>query len=411
MAMTFKEIQDEVSRRATRDQGGTQFTTAIKTIINTSLLRIGREAPWRPMRRKAQFSTITDYTKGTGAAAVVNGSKNVTVTGATFLTDSVQIGRRVKFSGSGTYYRIDQITSETGLVLNLPFSGTSSTTADYDILGQEEYNLPIQAGHRCFLWHEEYGFPLKMKYSTDFDFYKAYTYVYIKYIPNLYRMWGEDMVIEQLRSPSVITMVSASVLDTSAVQVVVFGNVGGYPDSEVVTMNGTTPVSTAKIFTSIERVAKNASTSGLITVSANSTKTTVAVIPVGNTTSGIQYKKIQLWPLPTTAFPINVQYYKDPEKLVNDYDVHELGGEFDEAVILLSVAKLRADTNQGENVNIFQYYQDEINNLKKTNVDKIDYFPTLERPFQSAQGIMGSGFGRGFSPVQAGPWFGNVSYI
>lgn len=407
MAMTFLEIQNEVARRATRDQGGSQFTTAIKTLINTSLLRISREAPFRPMRRKATLLTVPDYTTGTGAVTVTNGSKNVTVTGATFLTDGVQIGRRVKFTTSGTYYQIDQIPSETQLVLNLPYSGTSTSSAGYDILGQETYNLPIQAGHRMFMWHEAYGFPLRLKYATDFDFYKSFTYIYIKYIPNMYRMWGEDMVIEQLRSPSVITMSSSSALDSSAIQVVVFGIVGGYPDSEVVTLNGTTPVVTTKTFDSIERVAKNASTSGLITLTANSGDTTVAVIPIGNQTSGIQYKKIQLWPLPTTAFPITIQYYKDPYKLVNDYDVHELGGEFDEAVILLSVAKLRADTNQGENVNIFQYYQDEINNLKKTNVDKIDWLPTLERPFQTGQQFLQ----RGFSYLQAGPWFGPVSYV
>jgi hypothetical protein len=411
MALTFREIQDEVSRRATRDQGGSQFTSAIKTLINTSLLRISREAPWRAMRRKATFSTIPDYTTGTGAVTLTKGSKNVSVVGATFLTDRVQIGRRVKFSGDGAYYLIDQITSETAFVINLPYAGTSTTTGSYDILGQETYNLPIQSGHRSFLWHEAYGFPLKLKYLTDFDFYKTFTYVYIKYIPNAYRMWGEDMVVEQLRSPSVVSVASSSALDASAVQVVVFGIVDGYPDSEVLTLNGLSPVTSTKTFSSVERVAKNAATSGLVTLTGNSGRTTVAVIPIGNITSGIQYKKIQVWPLPTTAFPINVQYYKDPYNLVNDYDVHELGAEFDEALILLSVAKLRSDTNQGENANVFQYFQDEINNLKKTNVDKIDWLPTLERPFQSGNAMAMVGGMRGFSPMQAGPMFGNVSYL
>ena len=407
MAMTFKEIQDEVARRATRDQGGSQFIAPIKTLINTSLLRIGREAPWRVMRRKAQFNTVADYTTGSGAASCVNGSTSVTVTGATFLTDKVEIGRRVKFSGSGAYYTISQITSETTMILDKAFSGTTSATQTYDILGQEIYNLPIQAGHRMFMWHEAYGFPLKLKYVPDFEFYKSFIYVYIKYIPNSYRMWGEDMVIEQLRSPSVVSVSSSSYLDTSAIQVVVFGNVGGYPDSEVLSLNGTTPIPTTKVFTSVERIAKNASSTGLITLTANSGSTTVAVIPTGTQTSGIQYKKVQLWPLPTTVFPITVQYYKDPYKLVNDYDVHEFGAEFDEALILLAVAKLRSDTNQGENVNVFQYYIDEINNLKKTNVDKIDWLPTLERPFQSGQQVVQ----RGLNYMQAGPMYGPVSYI
>jgi hypothetical protein len=358
------------------------------------------------MRRKAQFTTVPDYT--TGTASAVNGSKTLTVTGATFLTDGVEIGRRIKIAGSGQYYVIDQITAEDTLILNLPYAGVTASGLAYDILGQETYNLPIQAGHRMFMWHEAYGFPLRMKYSTDFDFYKSFTYIYIKYIPHMYRMWGEDMVMEQLRAPSVISLVSSSPLDASAVQVVVFGNVNGYPDSEVVTMNGLVPCSTTKTFTSVERIAKSAATSGLITLTANSGNTTVAVIPVGNATSGIQYKKVQLWPLPNTAFPITVQYYKDPYKLVNDYDVHELGGEFDEAIILHATAKLRSDSNQGENANVFQYYQDEINNLKKTNMDKPDFMPTLERPFQNSTAALMGGM-RGFSPAQAGPWFGYPS--
>ena len=33
--MTFKDLQDEVKRRATMNEGGTQFNTAIKNIINS----------------------------------------------------------------------------------------------------------------------------------------------------------------------------------------------------------------------------------------------------------------------------------------------------------------------------------------------------------------------------------------
>ena len=31
----FKDIQDEIKRRATRDQGGTQFDTGIKNVANS----------------------------------------------------------------------------------------------------------------------------------------------------------------------------------------------------------------------------------------------------------------------------------------------------------------------------------------------------------------------------------------
>ena len=70
MLYTFKDLQDEVKRRATRDQSGTTFDVAIKNIINTSLFRIGREALWRSLRRKGIVTTVTSYTTGSGAVSV-----------------------------------------------------------------------------------------------------------------------------------------------------------------------------------------------------------------------------------------------------------------------------------------------------------------------------------------------------
>ena len=396
MALTFSELQSEVLRRATKNQGGGAFDVPCKTLINTSLLRLAREANWRSLRRKTSFNTNAAYTKGSGAVTLVNGSPNVTVTGATFITDAIEIGRYIKVSGASTYYRIAQITGETTLVLNLNYSGTATTTGTYHIYGQETYNLPAQVGTRFFMWHERYGFPLKMRYTIEQDFYRFNTYVYIENVPQLYHMWGEDMVMSQLKSPSIVSLSSASASDAS-LSVMVMGMVGGYPDSEVINLNGVTTVNGTKVFQSVERVVKNGSSIGLITVTANSGNTTVAIIPVGNITAGIQYKKVSIWPLPTDQFPMYVHYYKDPYKLINDGDVHELGQEFDEALILLSVAKLKADTNQNETSVFIQYYQDEIKNLRKTNIDKIDWFPKMERPYIDNMALSN---GRGFNYLQ-----------
>ena len=192
-------------------------------------------------------------------------------------------------------------------------------------------------------------------------------------------MWGSDMVIEQIKSASVISVVSSSTSDTTQ-KVTVFGTVSGYPDYEQISLTGTTTANGTKSFSSIERVVKDASTTGRITVSANTAGTTLAVLPVGDTTAGIIYRKINIWPLPNSVFPIQVYYYKDPYRLVNDYDVHDLGGDFDEAIILLSVSKIKYETSQVEGDRWYDMYKDEISNLRGTNVDKFDFFPHLLRP-------------------------------
>lgn len=378
---TFVDLQNEVKRRATRDQAGTSFNTAVKNIINTSLFRINREAPWRTMRRRTHFRTIGPYNEGSGAGAYTTNTSTITITGATFLSHGIQIGRRIKLSGDAGYHIVRKVTGETAITMDTGYSNASSTTTGtYSVLGQEEYNLPIQAGHRMFMWHEAWGYPYKMQYITDQDFYGTGAYNTEESIPTHYRMWGEDMIIDQLREDSVIRVVSSSTSDTSK-GITVFGNVSGFPDYEVITTNGTTAVSGSKSFQTVERVVKNASTAGRITVDANSGNTVVAVLPVGDTTAGIMYRKVQLYPLPDDNYDVNVQYYKDPYRLVEDDDVHELGQDFDEAIVLLATSKIKGETEikQGTTT-FFGFYQDELKSLKKTNADKIDWFPSLRKP-------------------------------
>lgn len=385
MALTFSELQSEVKRRATRNQAGTTFDTAVKNTLNTSLLRVAREAPWRSLRRKTTFDTVISYTGGNGAVSVTNGSKVVSVTGATFLTNNIVVGRRVKFGGSAAFYTIKNITSETGLILDSAYDGSSSATQTYEILPQDQYNLPIQASHRVFLWHEDYGYPFQLSYVPEQDFIMGSVHLTDKNVPTHYRMWGEDMVETQLRTATNLSVASSSASDTTQV-ITVFGTVGGYPDVETITCNGTTSVTGTNTFTSIERVVKNGSTTGRVTLTSVVDSKTVTVIPAGAATYGVQYAKIQLWPLPNNVFPMNVQYYKDPFYLVNDGDVHELGYEFDEAIILLSTSKIKMEENQDEGDKFYALYQDEVRSLKKTNMDKIDWFPRLKKAWGNFYG-------------------------
>ena len=407
MSLTFSDLQQEVARRGTKDQGGGNYTTAIKTAINASLFRIARECPWRVLRRTATFNTVTSYTTGTGAVTVNNASTAVTVTGATFITDGIQVGRYIKFGGSGTFYKIAQVTGQTTLVLNQAYGGTSSVVETYEILPQEEYNLPPQVSHRMFLWHEAWGYPFKMNFMTDQDYFKTGLYRTIKYIPTHYRMWGQNDALNQPLQPSVLTVASSSTADV-AVSISVFGTVSGYPDSEVIVTSasdGTIPVSGSKTFSFVERVTKSGSTTGRISVT-DSQANSISVLPVGDTTAGVLYAKVQLYPLPTSAFVMNVWYYKDCWRLVGDNDVHELGQEFDEALILLATAKIKAEADIEEGDKFYALYLDELRSLKRTNLDKMDFFPTLCRP----QGNRGDAF---VAPSllyrQAGAYFGPSS--
>ncbi len=69
--------------------------------------------------------------------------------------------------------------------------------------------------------------------------------------------------------------------------------------------------------------------------------------------------------MPNWIFPVYVNYYKLPYKLVNNNDVPELGEDFSEAIILLACAKLKAEQNlMQDSVNFMNLFNDEIKSLK-----------------------------------------------
>lgn len=380
--LLFEDLIAEVKRLAIRDQAGTEFNNEIMSGLNESILRIARETAWKPLRRTGTFDTKTTYTTGTGAVTVTNGSKSVSVTGATFLTDSVEVGRRVSLGGSTKRYTIVTITSETAFTVDINYDGTSSSTQSYSILPKEEYTLPVQATKIAALWHEAFGYPYVMQYIPNIEFLQSSTTMFYTAIPVYYREWTMDMVLRQPNASSLVTVSSSSTSDISQT-VTAFGIVSGYPDQDTISLNGTTGVASTKSFTTIDRVVKNASTVGRVTCTTNSANVTVAVLPTGDGTAGIMYNKVRLWPLPSLVFPMNVYYYKQPWRLVNDQDIHELGQEFDHAIILLTVAKIRYQNNQKEGDRFLTLYKDEMESLKKTNGDKLDFTNVLKRPEDS----------------------------
>jgi len=381
MAYTFLDLQSEVKARAIKDQSGTSFDTRIKNTINTSLFRIARESKWRMLRRKSTFDTVEEYNEGTGAVAVTDGSKSVTVTGATFLTDGVNIGRRVKLGGSSLNYVIKTITGETTFTVDTNYDGTTSTAQSYSIYGQEEYNLALQTAKIDFVWHEDYGYPYIMRYYPDDEFYSLNRSVKEEGTPTSYRQSSANGVVAQLKKAGVLSIVSSSASDTSG-SVTIYGTVSNYPDYESISLNGTTTVNGSKSFDagSIEMVTKDTSTVGRVTVTGDSANTTVSVLPVGDRIGQVQYFKIQLFPFPSRVFPVHFGYYKMPSRMVNNGDMHELGQEFDESIILLTVSKVNYSEDKKSGDKFFGLYKDEIKSLRKQNSDTVlDWFPQLRR--------------------------------
>jgi len=385
MALAFKDLQDEVKRRALRNQAGTEYDEEIKNLINASLLRLSREAKWRCLRRKATFDTVSSYTSGTGYMSVTQSSTSFTIsdTAASFWQDKVEINRYIEFGTGDWYYKVTALNSNTVGTLNIAYRGTTSTATTYEIFPQTIYNLPVQVDHRAFLWHEDYGYPYRMEFIPTRPFIDSNNNLVEKGTPQAYTMWGEDCVRAQVPTATPITVTLSSSTD-SGVQVVISGRVAGYPLTETIGFGASgTTTNSAYEFESVERISKDSGTTGTITFTSSQGGYTLAVLPAGDTTATLKYSKVEVFPMPNRVFPVNVYYYKDPYRLVNDDDVHEMGQEFDEAIIMLCVAKLKLQDSQPDGDRWYQMYNDEVRNLRKDNIDKIDWFPTLQRPYNS----------------------------
>ena len=411
MSLTFLDLQNEVKRRSIRDQAGTQFDTAVKNLINMALIRIANETPWRALRRTETLETDGPYS--TGTVTTVLDSKSWTGSGTSWLTSAnARVGRRLKITGSTSasrkLFRIATITADTTLTTDVAYDVTGASTLAYKILGREDYTLPAQCGRIAMIWHEGLGYPYPMKFVTDREFFDAQTDFDNSDTPTIYRMWTEDWILEQPKAASVLQLSSSSSSDIS-IDVMVHGIVSGYPDFEKITTNasnGTTTTNGLKSFTKVDRITKDASTVGRLTLTANSANATVAVIPTGDTQAGLQYKHIQIFPTPDETYLLNVWYYKDPARLVEDEDIHELGSDFDEVIILLATSKLQAEQSKADVTNFFALYNAELKILRRKNADKLDWLPRLQRPNTNSSNQK---FTRNLTYSQIGSKFGPSS--
>lgn len=412
MSLTFLDIQSEVKRRATRNQGGSQFDAGIKNVINTALFRLSRECNWKQLRRTATFASEVSTTTGTITTAT-NGLATFSGSGMSLITNGIRTGRRIQISGSTKRYIIQSITGENSFTTNLTWDGTTyagTGALTITIFGTEDYILPIQSGRIGLIWHEANGYPFMMRFVTDLDFYNSGISIENSNRPVYWRQWGEDDVLKQPLQAGIISISSSSTSDQN-VSITIYGTVSGYPDQETIvtnSSNGTTVVAGTKSFSTIERISKDTNTTiGRITLTSDSAATTVSVIPSGNIQDRFSYKHIQVWPLPNTSFNFNCMYYKDPGRLVNNNDTHELGSQFDEALIILATARLKFEQNMiTEGTAFHKLYEDELKNLKQYNSDTaLNWMPSLRRAKNSPD-LAGGGVHRFLSYSQMGGSYG-----
>ena len=379
--MNLKDYVSEIKVRIIQEQSGTNLDVSIKRWVNMSIQHIRTMENWKVLRRKRNFTTEGDYTTGTINAITV-GDLNITGAATLWVTNDIRPGRRIKINDDTQGRVISAITGEGALTLATGYGGSTSAVAglSYTILGTEEYSLPYDWGDLGFFWHEIYGYPFKLSQASGREFYDSNLTLDDSDIPQLYRLWGEDGVLAQPSTASVLSVVSSDAGDTSQT-VRVSGIVSNYPDFEDFDLNGVGAVAGSKSFTRIDRVAifdsaeSPKANAGRVTITSNTGAVTNAVIPVNFINRSLSFNKIQLYPIPNDEYVINVECYDRLFDLVDDNDVCPLGKEYDEAIILWACyigRKYDQDSTQAEVMR--KDFEREISRLRAWNNKDNDYF-------------------------------------
>lgn len=137
---------------------------------------------------------------------------------------------------------------------------------------------------------------------------------------------------------------AAFVLGDIQQKVTVLGYVSGYLQEEEVQLNGATPVSTSKSFTSLVRISKDLKTHGYITCTSNAGVVTNLVLDPGETEVDIPH--INLYPIPDGVETLNYDAYIKHPYLYKDSDSPLFPSQFHPMLVIDLYIKLMTEFKQ-----------------------------------------------------------------
>src|SRR3990167_3554288 len=157
--MQFSTIYSRVESLA----NVTNQRALIKDAIQTGLYRATAiDLPF--LMTDGSITTVAPYT--TGTASITNGSTAVTGSGTTWT--AAMVGRKIRFGSDLPWYRIASRSSDTAIVLENVYQGTTNTAATYEIY-KDEYKLPADMDIYKVLRQIENGIALVDIENTAFD--------------------------------------------------------------------------------------------------------------------------------------------------------------------------------------------------------------------------------------------------
>lgn len=198
------------------------------------------------------------------------------------------------------------------------------TTFD-TVASQEDYNLDSEIEDIAFL--RQRTTPRKLIYLPDHLFYQ--------HIPNpedlststplFWRKWEETGFATNLAAADTVYVNSSSASDGASFTVRIRGrNSSGEIIEETLTLNGTSNVTSATTWAAsgLLQISKSGTTTGTISCYRTTGATLLSELEPNNLAP--RFLRISLYPIPSSAITINVEYFERYRYLVHSTDVPQM---------------------------------------------------------------------------------------
>ena len=248
------------------------------------------------------------------------------------------------------------------------------------IASTEDYNLDSEVDRIAFL--RQRTTPAKLTYLPDRLFYQFYPNVEDlgTGTPRHYRLWEETGFSTNLAVADTIYVVSSSTADGSSFTVRVVGrNSSGEVVGETLTLNGTTNVTSTTTFAAsgLMQISKSAATTGTISCYRTTGATLLAELEPDNLTP--RYKRISLYPVPSDAITMYLEYFERFRYLVHATDIPQMDIKWNWILREGALAKTwEYKQNEAASAQHQAIYDRGLKLMRAQDESNLDYVPVLE---------------------------------
>ena len=226
--------------------------------------------------------------------------------------------------------------------------------------------------------------PIKLRQVADREFYRLDAKRDETGNPKIYRLWAQSGVSTKLAVADTIDVVSSSGSDSGDddLEITVKGFVDGIQRVETYTLNGTTAVTGSLTFDADDiLVSKTKNTTGTITITENSGGTTLVVMAPEDRNP--LFKVVSLYPIPSSAITMELEYYTRIRELFNDSDVPQFDRKWHHVVVKGVLAKLFQHLGkEAEKQSAVAMYRSATRSMVASDMSVDDFIPRLRRHFR-----------------------------